>query len=156
MNLSPFTESGITPDLILNTHALPSRMTVGMLIEILDAKLGAIQGTPRDGTAFNEKKVTDIADALEALGFDRHGNEVMRNPNTGEKMDVTWFIGPCYYMRLRHQVCEKIHARSRGIKTLLCRQPMEGRSRGGGLRFGEMERQFDIARSERSVKRQAV
>lgn len=132
----PFTaESGISPDLILNTHALPSRMTIGMLCEMLDSKVGAISGTFRDGTAFNEKPVEDIATALEDLGFSRYGNEKMRNGYTGELMKMDWFIAPCYYMRLKHQVCEKIHSRNRGIKTLLCRQPMEGRSKGGGLRY---------------------
>jgi DNA-directed RNA polymerase II subunit RPB2 len=139
----PFTASGIVPDIIVNPLAFPSRMTINQLIECLGAKTAAIQGKTKYCTAFS-KHSTDIiptlCEELEKTGFDRHGNEVMYNGKTGKQFQSTIFIGPTYYHRLKHLVATKIHARNHGSLQALTRQPLEGRSREGGLRFGEMER----------------
>lgn len=133
--------TGMVPDLIINPCCLPSRMTVAHLLETCFSKVCAIRGEFGDGTAFQKgTSVESVTSSLEQLGFQRHGEETMRSGLTGERMRGTFFVGPIHYMRLRHQVQDKVHSRSRGIKSLLCRQPMEGRARGGGLRMGEMER----------------
>ncbi len=136
----PFTEEGITPDIILSTHAIPSRMTVSQLIEIIAGKVGAMRGEKVDGTAFHSEDKDDIRDELEELGFNRTGKEKMYDGVTGEEMDAEILIGPGYYLKLDHQVGDKIHARARGPVTLLTKQPTEGRSQEGGLRLGEMEK----------------
>lgn len=160
----PFTKEGITPDIIINPHAIPSRMTIGHLIECLASKVACIKGEDGDGTAFQDvkldsetilriqngdqkpiRKVEEIAQNLHNLGYQRHGNEVMYNPYTGERLQAQIFLGPTYYQRLKHMVDDKIHSRSRGPVQNLNRQPTEGRSRDGGLRFGEMERDCIIA-----------
>lgn len=141
----PFTARGVTPDLCLNPHAIPSRMTIAQLIETLLCKKVAIDGTEADGTPFNQVDVEGIKNALEKLGYQRNGYEYMYNGMTGEKLKVMICIGPTYYQRLKHQVEDKIHSRQRGPRTLLTRQPPEGRSRDGGLRLGEMERDAIIA-----------
>lgn len=141
----PFTKEGITPDIIINPHAIPSRMTIGHLIECLASKVGCIRGEDADGTPFADTKVEDIARNLHNLGYQKHGNEVMYNPYTGERLEAQIFLGPTYYQRLKHMVDDKIHSRSRGPVQNLNRQPTEGRSRDGGLRFGEMERDCIIA-----------
>ena len=139
----PFTASGIVPDLIMNPHAIPSRMTMNQLLECLGAKIGAIQGRILHSTAFTAHS-TDIlptlARQLQAVGFQPHGHERMMCGITGEMMEANIFIGPTYYHRLKHLVSAKIHARNHGNVQMLFRQPCEGRSRDGGLRFGEMER----------------
>lgn len=138
----PFTTQGITPDIIINAHAFPSRMTINELIEAIAAKTGAITGEFKYSTPFSSHS-TNIIDTLcnnlQACGFERHGNEVMYNGFTGEKFAVKIFIAPIYKQRLKHLVVEKIHARDHGPMQLLFKQPLEGRSRNGGLRFGEME-----------------
>jgi len=136
----PFTKQGITPDMILSTHAIPSRMTVSQLIEIIGGKVGAMRGEKVDGTAFHSEDKDDLREQLEELGFQSSGKEKMYNGVTGEEMEAEILIGPGYYLKLDHQVGDKIHARARGPVTLLTKQPTEGRSQEGGLRLGEMEK----------------
>lgn len=141
----PFTTSGITPDLIINPHAIPSRMTIAQLIECIMGKVGTQLGALGDATAFNNIKTHDVCSLLEKCGMNRFGNETMYNGFTGERMNVQIFMGPTYYQRLKHMVEDKIHSRASGPVVLLTRQPAEGRSRDGGLRFGEMERDCIIS-----------
>ncbi|KAL8434519.1 hypothetical protein Efla_000035 [Eimeria flavescens] len=141
----PFTEDGVVPDLLMNPHAVPSRMTIGHLVECLLGKTAAIIGGEGDATPFNDYTVSWIAGELHRLGFERHGNERLYHGHTGLPMPSLIFIGPTYYQRLKHMVDDKIHARARGPVAALTRQPMEGKSREGGLRFGEMERDCMIS-----------
>jgi DNA-directed RNA polymerase II subunit RPB2 len=141
----PFTEQGIVPDIIVNPHAIPSRMTIGQLIECIYGKKCALSGEYGDGTAFTNPDPSDIAKELKALGFNKHGEEIMFNGQTGQQMKTKIFIGPTYYQRLKHMVADKVHSRSTGPIQVLTRQPVEGRSREGGLRFGEMERDCMIS-----------
>lgn len=136
----PFTESGICPDFIMNPHGFPSRMTVGKLIELLAGKAGLAEGKFHEGTAFAGTKVSDINKILIDHGFNLHGKEVLTSGITGEMMDAYIYMGPVYYQKLKHMVLDKMHARARGPRAVMTRQPTEGRSREGGLRLGEMER----------------
>ncbi len=139
----PFTSEGIVPDLIINPHALPSRMTINMLLEMLSSKVACFSGKIQDATAFvhdGEQLVEEMGNALHRLGYARYGTETMYNGFTGEPMKARIFIGPAYYQRLKHLVSNKMHARSYGNVQLLSQQPCAGRAREGGLRFGEMER----------------
>lgn len=136
----PWTFGGISPDVIVNPHAIPSRMTIGHLVECLQSKVGALTGNEGDATPFTDTYVDQIASVLNELGYQRHGNEKMHSGHTGRILHAKVFLGPTFYQRLKHLVDDKIHARSRGPVTMLTRQPMEGRARDGGLRMGEMER----------------
>jgi DNA-directed RNA polymerase II subunit RPB2 len=136
----PFTRDGITPDIIVNPHAIPSRMTIGHLVECLLGKVATLTGREGDATPFTSVNVEDISKELASFGFQQRGFEVLYNGHTGRKLNAQVFFGPTYYQRLKHMVDDKIHSRARGPMQILTRQPVEGRSRDGGLRFGEMER----------------
>ncbi|KAE9974425.1 DNA-dependent RNA polymerase II [Venturia inaequalis] len=141
----PFSTEGLTPDLIINPHAIPSRMTIAHLIECLLSKVGSLRGCEGDATPFTDVTVTGVSALLREHGYQSRGFEVMYNGHTGKKLRAQIFLGPTYYQRLRHMVDDKIHARARGPVQILTRQPVEGRARDGGLRFGEMERDCMIA-----------
>jgi DNA-directed RNA polymerase II subunit RPB2 len=136
----PFTKNGMVPDLIMNPHALPKRMTIGQLIESVFGKVGAMAGCDLDATPFRKIQVEDIEGVLEQLGYKGAGTEVFYNGKTGEQIKANIFVGPTFYYRLKHLVEDKLHSRSTGPYQLLSKQPAEGRSRDGGFRFGEMER----------------
>jgi DNA-directed RNA polymerase subunit B len=136
----PFTESGMVPDALINPHAIPSRMTIGHFLEAIFGKAAAISGRQRKGDAFVHEDQENIFEILRSYGLHPYGEEMMVNGMTGMPMKAKVFIGPSYYQRLHHMVKDKMHARARGQITLLTHQPTEGRARGGGLRFGEMER----------------
>lgn len=136
----PFTKDGIVPDIIMNPHAIPSRMTMGQLLECIMGKACVAMGTYGDSTPFTDLNVEDISKILEEHGIERYGNEILYNSRTGEQMSTEIFIGPTYYQRLKHMTIDKQHSRSQnGPIVLLTRQPAEGRARDGGLRLGEME-----------------
>ena len=141
----PYTKNGLRPDIIINPHAIPSRMTIGQLKETLLGKVLVHLGMYGDGTSFGELDVTTIAEQLQKLGYESYGNEVMYNGMTGEPIETNIFIGPVFYQRLKHMVNDKQHSRSIGPMVNLTRQPAEGRSRDGGFRIGEMERDVMIA-----------
>ena len=141
----PFTASGIRPDIILNPHAIPSRMTIAHLKETLMTKVLVQLGLFGDGTSFGELDVKMVCDELIKLGYEGHGNELLYNGLTGEQHECSIFMGPIFYQRLKHMVNDKQHSRSIGPMVNLTRQPAEGRSRDGGLRFGEMERDAMIS-----------
>ena len=138
----PFTEDGIRPDLIVNPHAFPSRMTIGHLIETLMAKNAALYGGFGDCTAFENKGIKDkeFGKMLEDIGYHSSGNEIMYNGMTGEQLNADIYLGPTYYLRLKHMVKDKINYRARGPRTVLTRQTVQGRANNGGLRIGEMDR----------------
>ena len=136
----PFTASGLRPDIIMNPHAVPSRMTIAQLMENIFGKIGVRKGTLGDGTPYSHLKVEDLKKHMVELGMHPYGNEILYNGQTGEMMQAEIFMGPTFYQRLKHMVIDKKHSRARGPIVSLTRQPCEGRSRDGGLRVGEMER----------------
>lgn len=141
----PFTSKGVIPDLIFSPHSIPSRMTVSQLMELIGAKTGALAGRYVDATTFSAEPLSKLKKELLSLGFRDDGEEIMYNGITGERLKVRIFVGNMYYLKLRHMVANKIHARARGPIQLLTRQPTEGRAKEGGLRLGEMEKDTFVA-----------
>ncbi len=141
----PFTKNGLKPDIIINPHAIPSRMTIGQLKETLLGKVLIELGLFGDGTSFGDLDIQTIRKELLKSGYESCGNEILYNGFTGEQLESSIFIGPVYYQRLKHMVSDKQHSRSIGPMVNLTRQPAEGRSRDGGFRIGEMERDVMIA-----------
>lgn len=141
----PFTKDGLRPDIIINPHAIPSRMTIAQLKETLLGKVLIQLGMFGDGTSFGELDVKTITEELQKLGYESYGNEIMYDGHSGKQLETSVFIGPVYYQRLKHMVNDKQHSRSIGPMVNLTRQPAEGRSRDGGFRVGEMERDVLIA-----------
>lgn len=136
----PFTDKGIYPDIIMNPHGFPSRMTVGKLMEFVASKAGAIHGELQYGTCFGGSKMEDMCRILVENGYSYTGKDYVTSGITGEPVGAYIFSGATYYQRLKHMVADKMHARARGPRAVLTRQPTEGRSRDGGLRLGEMEK----------------
>jgi len=141
----PFTSRGVRPDVIFNPHGLPSRMTVGYLLELLAGKVGSLKGETIDGTCFSGTGKKELEENLKDLGFRFDGKETMYNGVTGQRMTVKIFVGNLYYQKLKYMVGNKMHGRASGKVALLTRQPIEGRSRGGALRLGEMEQEALVA-----------
>ncbi len=141
----PFTSRGIRPDIIFNPHGIPSRMTVGYLLELVTGKIGCMKGEIVNGTSFGRVDTNEIESQLKNLGFRYDGKETMYNGITGKMMEAKIYIGDMYYMKLKYMVSNKMHARASGKVALLTRQPIEGRARGGALRLGEMEQQALVA-----------
>ncbi len=154
----PFTKDGIRPDLIINPHAIPSRMTIGHLVECIIGKASAQYGGFGDCTAFNNKgsKIKVFGNMLSNVGYHSSGNEILYNGMTGEQIETEIFIGPNYYMRLKHMVKDKINYRSTGPNTQLTRQPVSGRANDGGLRIGEMERDVVISHGSSEFLRESM
>jgi len=141
----PFTASGVIPDLIFSPHSIPSRMTISHLIEIVAGKVGALSGRYVEGTTFNSEKESDLRNELVERGFRHDGTERLYDGMTGRAYKADIYIGNMYYLKLKHMVANKLHARASGRIQLLTRQPIEGRSKGGGLRLGEMEKDCFVA-----------
>ena len=155
----PFTDEGIVPDIIVNPHCIPSRMTINYILECLGSKSGAIKSQYRDCTAFSENStniIHHLQKELSECGFDKNGSEVMYSGITGQQLKAKVFFGSVYYQRLKHLVGDKIHARAQGNVQSLTRQPLEGRSRDGGLRFGEMERDCMISHGTSRLLRERL
>lgn len=141
----PFNDQGISPDIIMNPHGFPSRMTVGKMLELVSGKAGVLDGSLQYGTCFGGSKLEDMSEILVQHGFNYSGKDMLYSGITGEALEAYIFFGPIYYQKLKHMVLDKMHARARGPRAVLTRQPTEGRSRDGGLRLGEMERDCVIA-----------
>lgn len=152
----PTSANGLTPDIIINPHCIPSRMTIAQLKETVMGKVLLQLGLFGDGTSFNEHHVVDICKELQKLGYERHGNEILYNGMSGEQLETSIFIGPVFYQRLKHMVNDKTHSRSIGPMVVLTRQPAEGRARDGGLRFGEMERDCMISHGASAFTRDRI
>ena len=141
----PFTSRGVRPDVIFNPHGLPSRMTVGYLLELIAGKVGSLSGETVDGTSFSGVGKKELEEQLRNLGFRFDGKETMYNGVTGQRISAKIFVGNLYYLKLKYMVGNKMHGRASGKIALLTRQPIEGRSRGGALRLGEMEQEALVA-----------
>jgi len=154
----PFTKDGLRPDLIINPHAIPSRMTIGHLVESFFGKSSVIFGAFTDGTAFNNKgsKIGIYAELLSKSGYHSSGNEILYNGMTGEQIETEIFLGPTYYMRLKHMVKDKINYRALGPRTALTKQPVSGRANDGGLRIGEMERDSIVSHGASNFLRESM
>ena len=154
----PFTRDGVRPDMIINPHAIPSRMTIGHLVECIVGKASSIYGGFTDCTAFNNKgsKIKVFGEMLSKVGYHSSGNELLYNGMTGEQIETEIFMGPNYYMRLKHMVKDKVNYRARGPNTQLTRQPVSGRANDGGLRIGEMERDVVISHGATEFLRESM
>ena len=152
----PFTKEGIVPDLIINPHAIPSRMTLGQLLEVILGKLCINIGNCAELTAFSNFNVKLMGDSLEKIGYEKNCNEVLYNGRTGKQLKVNVFIGPTFYQRLTHQVAGKFYSRGEGVKASLSNQPVGGRAAGGGLRIGEMERDAILAHGASSFLKESM
>jgi len=152
----PRSVNGVVPDIIMNPHAFPSRMTVGQILETGLGMIAAESGVRRDATTFFGPKKDEILDDLYQLRFQKYCETRVMDPKTGEMVDASLFIGMVYYQTLKHVVEEKIHARSRGPVTRSNRQPVEGRRRDGGLRFGEMEKDATVASGAAQITRERL
>ena len=154
----PFTKDGMRPDLIINPHALPTRMTIGQLVETLIGKACVNVGSFGDCTAFINKgsKIKVFGELLPKLGYHSSGNEILYNGMTGEQLETEIFMGPTYYMRLKHMVKDKVNFRARGPNTALTKQPVQGRANDGGLRIGEMERDSVISHGTSEFLRESM
>ena len=152
----PRTKDGIVPDIIMNPHAVPSRMTIAQLLECILCKSCTELGYMGDGTGFNNTDVDDLISTLESCGYEGKGNEVLYNGFTGEQLKTSIFIGPTYYQRLKHMSADKVHSRASGPIVSMTRQPAEGRIVHGGLRFGEMERDCMIAHGAASFLKERL
>lgn len=152
----PFTKDGIVPDIIINAHAFPSRMTIAHLVECVFAKLCTLEGLIGDGTVFLPFDKNGMFERLETHNFEKYGNEMMYNGRTGEMINTEIFLGPTFYLRLKHMVADKVHARDKGPKVMLTHQPTSGRSKFGGLRIGEMERDVVLAHGMSAFAKEAM
>jgi len=141
----PFSKDGIVPDIIINPHALPSRMTMNQLLECVLGKSAALGGFLGDATAFQNNDINDYANLMEKYGYEEWSNEVLYSGISGEQLKTSIFMGPTYYQRLKIMVADKMHSRGTGPLQSLTRQPAAGRSNNGGLRIGEMERDSILA-----------
>ena len=140
-----FTKDGIVPDIIINPHALPSRMTMNQLLEVILGKSACLGGFLGDATPFQNNDIREFSNVLEGFGYEKNGDEVMYSGITGDQIKTSIFIGPTYYQRLKIMVADKIHSRGTGPLQHLVRQPASGRANKGGLRIGEMERDSIIS-----------
>jgi DNA-directed RNA polymerase II subunit RPB2 len=154
----PFTRDGMRPDLIINPHAIPTRMTIGQLVECIIGKASVMYGGFSDCTAFNNKgsKIGVFGELLSKVGYHSSGNEILYNGMTGEQLETEIFMGPTYYMRLKHMVKDKINYRALGPRTALTKQPVSGRANDGGLRIGEMERDVLISHGMTGFLRESM
>mmetsp|Transcript_36662 Transcript_36662/g.61867 ORF Transcript_36662/g.61867 Transcript_36662/m.61867 type:complete len:1229 (-) Transcript_36662:326-4012(-) len=152
----PWTVEGIVPDIVMNPHAVPSRMTIGQLFEALVSKVACLTGEEGDATPFTDLTAQQVSEKLHMCGYQHRGAEVMYNGFTGRMLDCMIFLCPTYYQRLKHMVEDKIHSRARGQLQILTHQPLEGRARGGGGRFGEMERDCMISHGAAQMMRERL
>ena len=156
-DMMPFTKDGLVPDIIINPHAFPTRMTIAHLIECVLSKVGVYEGFTCDGTAFEPYDFESLYDLLEKKhGLDRHGDEIMYNGITGEQMETKVFIGPTYYFRLKHMVADKINYRLDGKVVNMTKQPTKGRGNNGGLRIGEMETNAIVSHGLSSFEKESM